>query len=152
LYLFLLVALVLAGGGAGILIFRKRKRANDKPSRSFVMAPERADAFLKKINFMFEVEKVYRQENISIQSLSEELAIPSYQLSWIINNKMNLTFFELVNKFRVEEVKNRLASPQDADKTILEIAFDAGFSTKTSFNRVFKRLARMTPSQYRKQL
>jgi AraC-like DNA-binding protein len=57
----------------------------------------------------------------------------------------------LVNTYRVEEVKKRLASLQDKDKTILNIAFDAGFNTKTSFNRVFKKFTRMTPSQYRKR-
>jgi AraC-like DNA-binding protein len=57
----------------------------------------------------------------------------------------------LVNSYRVEDVKKRLASYQEADKTILDIAFDAGFNTKTSFNRVFKKLTRMTPSQYRRR-
>ena len=91
------------------------------------------------------------KEDISLQSLSEELDVPAYQLSWVINRKMNLTFSELVNSYRVEEVKKRLASPQDTEKTILDIAFDAGFNTKTSFNRVFKKITGVTPSHYRRQ-
>jgi AraC-like DNA-binding protein len=151
LLLYLLPVLVLAGGVAGILLYKKRIQPGKISSRGIVIDPERADEIMKKVSYLFDVEKVYRKENINVQFLSEKLSIPSYQLSWVINKKMNETFSELVNSRRIEEVKKRLTSHQDADKTILEIAFDSGFNTKTSFNRVFKKLTNMTPSQYRKQ-
>jgi YesN/AraC family two-component response regulator len=146
---YLLLVLVLAGGVGGILLYKKRIQPRKISHRGIVIDPEKADEIMKKVAYLFDVEKVYRKENISVQFLSEKLSIPSYQLSWVINKKMNATFSELVNSFRVEEVKKRLTSHQDADKTILEIAFDSGFNTKTSFNRVFKKLTNMTPSQYR---
>jgi AraC-like DNA-binding protein len=147
--LYILMGLILTGGTAGFFIYKKRIKARAASSRGFSVDPEKAEEVMKKVVYLFDVEKAFRKEDISLQSLSRELSIPSYQLSWIINKKMNVTFSELVNSYRVEEVKKRLASPHDRDKSILDIAFDAGFNTKTSFNRVFKRLTRMTPSQYR---
>lgn len=149
--LYILAFLVLAGGISGLLLYRKRLMARKTSSKGFVIDPEKADEMMKRVTYSFEVQKIYRKEDISLQSLSEELSIPSHQLSWIINKKMNVTFSGLVNSYRVEEVKKRLASSQESGKTILDIAFDAGFNTKTSFNRVFKKLTRMTPSQYRKR-
>jgi len=151
LLLYFLTALALAGGISGFLIYRKRQKSKKTSSGGFVIDPDRADEIMKKVRYVFDVEKVYRNEDISLQSLSDELSIPSYQLSWIINKKMNITFSGLVNSYRVKEVKKRLTSSQDVDKSILDIAFDAGFNTKTSFNRVFKKLTGMTPSQYRQR-
>jgi AraC-like DNA-binding protein len=149
--LYFLIILVLATGTTGFLLYRKRAMTGKTSSGGFVIDPDKADETMKKVTYLFDVEKAYRKEDISVQSLSEKLSIPSYQLSWIINKKMNVSFSRLVNSYRVEEVKKRLASSQDMDKTILDIAFDAGFNTKTSFNRVFKKLTRMTPSQYRRR-
>jgi len=149
--LYILAFLVLAGGISGLLLYRKRIKAGKRSSEGFVIDPDKADEIMKRVTYLFEVEKIFRYEDISLQSLSEELSIPSYQLSWIINKKMNVTFSGLVNSYRVTEVKKKLTSAQDKEKTILDIAFDAGFNTKTSFNRVFKKLTGMTPSQYRQQ-
>jgi len=146
---YILTVLLLAGGTLGFLVYRRRVKTREVPSRGLSIDPDKADEVMKKVVYLFDVEKVFRKEDISLQSLSRELSIPSYQLSWIINKKMNVTFSELVNSYRVEEVKKRLASPYDRDRSILDIAFEAGFNTKTSFNRVFKKFTRMTPSQYR---
>lgn len=149
--LYILAFLVLVGGISGLLLYRKRLKAGKRSSEGFVIDLDKADEIMKRVTYLFEVEKIFRNEDISLQSLSEELSIPSYQLSWIINKKMNVTFSGLVNSYRVTEVKKKLTSAQDKEKTILDIAFDAGFNTKTSFNRVFKKLTGMTPSQYRRR-
>lgn len=151
LYLYILAALIPAGGTTGFILYRKRLKTRGISLRGFVIDAAKSDEIMKKITYLFDVQKIFRKEGISLQSLSEELSIPSYQLSWIINRKMNVTFSELVNSYRVEEVKKGLASPQDTEKTILDIALDAGFNTKTSFNRVFKKITGVTPSNYRRQ-
>ena len=151
LLFYLLAVLVLLVGITGFLLHRKKQNSGKTSSGGLVIDPDKSDEIMKRVAYLFEVEKIYRKEEISLQTLAEELSIPSYQLSWIINKKMNVTFSGLVNSYRVEEVKKRLASPHDSGETILNIAFDAGFNTKTSFNRVFKKLTRMTPSQYRQR-
>lgn len=149
--LYFLAVLVVTGATGAFLFYKKKSKAKKSSSGGFVIDADKADEIIKKVTYLFDVEKVFRKEDISLRSLSEELSIPSHQLSWIINKKMNITFSGLLNSYRVEDVKKRLSSSEDADKNILDIAFDAGFNTKTSFNRVFKKLTRMTPSQYRQR-
>jgi LPXTG-motif cell wall-anchored protein len=135
---------------AAFLLTRRRRKAGETPPKGFSVDPDKAEETRKRVSYLFDVEKVYRNEDLSLQSLAKEMSIPAHQLSWVINKEMKVTFSELVNSRRVEEVKRRLAAAEDADKTLLDIAFDAGFKTKTSFNRVFKKLAGATPSEYRK--
>jgi AraC-like DNA-binding protein len=149
-YLACLLVLILGGGAVGFYVYRKRSGKGGSPRKPLI-DPETADEVVKKIAYLFDVEKIYSNEGISIGSLSEELSIPPHQLSWVLNEKMDTTFSNLVNSYRVEEVKKRLTAQRETEKTILEIAYEAGFATKTSFNRVFKKYTQMTPSQYRKR-
>ncbi len=151
LFLYFLTFFIFAGGTLGFILYRKRLKAEKTSSDGFVIDPAKAEEIMKRVTYLFDVEKIFRKEDISLQSLSEELTVPAYQLSWVINKKMNITFSGLVNSYRIEEVKKRLASAQDKDKNILDIAFDSGFNTKTSFNRVFKKMTGITPSQYRRR-
>ncbi len=99
---------------------------------------------------MFQVEKVHRNDRISLDSLSERLGLQPYQLSGIINSRMGRSFSELVADYRVDEVKKRLLDPEEK-ANILNIAYDAGFGTKASFNRVFKERTGLTPSEFRRK-
>jgi len=95
------------------------------------------------------MEKIYQDQTLTLNTLAERLAVPSYQLSWVINTKIGKTFSDLLNHHRIEEVKKRLTDSKDNEKTILEIAFDAGFNTKSSFNKTFEALTGKTPRDYR---
>ncbi len=143
--------LAAAGGTAGFLLFKKASKAPARTSKEFTLDPEKAEEIRKKLVYLFEVEKIFKSDDLTLRSLAENLSIPPHQLSWVLNKRMNVTFSGLLNSCRIEEVKKRLGSSADAEKTILEIAFDAGFGTKTSFNRTFFRLTGKTPSQYRKE-
>jgi AraC-like DNA-binding protein len=127
-----------------------------KPSRTSnlknLLDPESSAEIQKRLIFLLDVEKIFRDENLTLLSLAEKLAITPHQLSWIINDKMNQSFSTLVNQYRVEDVKKRLADGAKNDSTILQMALDSGFSTKTAFNRAFKKFTGLTPSQYRKSI
>jgi AraC-like DNA-binding protein len=71
-------------------------------------------------------------------------------LSQAINERTGQNFYDFVNFYRVETVKERLKDPEKRDMNVLHIAFDAGFNTKATFNAVFKKSTGLTPSQYRK--
>ena len=135
---------------AFVLVYsiKKRARARQK-DKKYSLPEDLVDEIKKRLFYVFEVEKIYRNDILSLNILAERLAIPSHQLSWIINNRIGKTFSDLLNHYRIEEVKKRLAGSQDRDKTILEIAFGAGFNTKSSFNKTFKTLTGKTPRDYR---
>jgi AraC-like DNA-binding protein len=135
---------------AFVLIYSVKKRAKARQlDKKYSLSKDRVDEIKKSLFFVFEVEKIYRNDILSLNVLAERLGIPSHQLSWIINNKVGKTFSDFLNHYRIEEVKKRLVSYQDRDKTILEIAFSAGFNTKSSFNKTFKMLTGKTPRDYR---
>jgi AraC-like DNA-binding protein len=111
-----------------------------------------AKKYVSKIRSFMSNEKPYLDANLSLPGLAEKLNIPSHHLSRVINEQFNVNFFDFVNQYRVDEVKSRMDNPEFENLTILGIAFDCGFNTKSAFNRVFKKLTGFTPSEYKKQL
>ena len=135
---------------AFIFIRQAKKRIKIRQiDKKYPLPEDRVEEIRKSLDYLFGVEKIYRDESLSLHSLAEKLDIPSHQLSWIINNKIGRSFFEFLNHYRVEEVKKRLTDSRDNDRTILEIAYSSGFKTKSAFNKTFKMLTGKTPRDYR---
>jgi len=97
-----------------------------------------------------EQEKPYTDPDLKLQNLADHLGIPSYQLSQIINTELQQNFYDLVNSLRIAEAKYRLMDPAKQHITIITIAYDVGFNSKSTFNTAFKKYTKMTPSQFRK--
>jgi AraC-like DNA-binding protein len=140
----------LACGVVLTLAWRRRRRRAQSRAQKISLDPEAIENAAHRLNYMFQVEKIYRNDRISLDSLSERLGLQPYQLSAIINSRMGRSFTELVADYRVDEVKKRLSDP-DENANILNIAYDAGFGTKASFNRVFKERTGLTPSEFRRK-
>jgi len=97
-------------------------------------------------------KKPYLDPLLSIGKLSTICNIPQYKISKILNTQLNQSFYDFVNGYRVDDVKIRLANGEANDFSILGVAQEAGFNSKASFNRVFKKKEGMTPSEYLKTL
>jgi AraC-like DNA-binding protein len=111
------------------------------------------DEQLKKnlLDYMDE-KKPYCEPELTLTSLAKQLNMGRNQLSEIINASMGCNFYDFINRYRVEEVKTMLTHPSGKNFTILAIAFDAGFPSKSTFNTIFKKFTGLTPSEYRKGL
>ena len=96
-------------------------------------------------------EKPYLDADLSLPELANRLAIPSHHLSRVINEQFEANFFDFINQYRIEEVKVRIDNPEYQNLSLLGIAFECGFNTKSAFNRVFKKMTGFTPSEYRKK-
>jgi AraC-like DNA-binding protein len=94
--------------------------------------------------------KPFLDEQITLFKLATQLDMSSHHLSQLINDQCQQNFFDFINGYRIEEVKRRLKSLEFDDQSLLVIAFDAGFASKSSFNRLFKKSTGLTPSQFRK--
>jgi AraC-like DNA-binding protein len=110
------------------------------------------DEIITKINTLIQTEKLYREPELTLQSLAEKLHVPSYQVSLAINDGMKKKFYDLINGYRVEEAKRLLLSPNSRNYTILSVGFEAGFNSKTTFNTVFKKFTGFTPTVFRDQI
>lgn len=105
----------------------------------------------KQLLDLMEKEKPYLQMGLTLNELSSMMAVSPHHLSQVINEKLNQSFFDFVNGYRVGEAKRLLVSPQSSHLTILGIAMDAGFSSKSSFYTAFKKTAGVTPSAFKTQ-
>jgi len=113
---------------------------------------DRLSQLAVKITSVLEKDKIFLNPNLKAEQLARAIGIPSYQLSQVINIGLNTSFFDLLSLYRIEEVKRRLSDPSFAKETIINIAYDCGFNSKSSFNTAFKKYTKMTPSAYRSEI
>jgi len=104
--------------------------------------------YVNKIRKYMVIEKPYLDRELTIYNLSDQLKIPRHILSEVINEHMGMNFYNLVNEYRVNEVKERMSGEDMKHLTILAIAYDSGFNSKSSFNTIFKEKTGQTPSEY----
>ena len=94
--------------------------------------------------------KLYLNPDLSLSQLAADLNISVHYLSQVINEQFNLNFFDFVNGYRVEAFKEKIKDPEYRNYSLLGIAFECGFNSKSAFNRIFKQATGLTPSQYKK--
>ncbi|UPT68121.1 MAG: AraC family transcriptional regulator [Sphingobacteriales bacterium JAD_PAG50586_3] len=95
-------------------------------------------------------QKPYLDSELTLVKLAELFGTTTHKLSYIINSGFNLNFFNFINKYRIEEAKLLLLSSKMDQYSILGIAFEVGFNSKTAFNTTFKKLTNQTPSEFKK--
>ncbi|MGD2088809.1 MAG: two-component regulator propeller domain-containing protein [Candidatus Aminicenantes bacterium] len=148
LMLFMLVVLA----AAVYYIYKKRPFDRKEKYKTSALTPQYAEECIKKLKRLMENEKVYRDADLSLQSLAEKLSISSHVLSQVLNEKLNKNFPDFINWYRIEEARKILASPRGSQKKIAAVAFDVGFNTIVAFYNAFKKYTDMTPAQYKKQV
>ncbi|WP_299185574.1 helix-turn-helix transcriptional regulator [uncultured Aquimarina sp.] len=139
----------------GSLKIIKTKPQNKLPVTKYVKSglTESLSAELKeKLLYLLNEEKIYKQNNITLQGLSELMDTTRHNTSQIINEHFSLNFFELINKYRIEEAKELLKDEKHKNFNIIDIAYEVGFNNKVTFNKSFKKYNQITPSEYLKTL
>jgi AraC-like DNA-binding protein len=101
-----------------------------------------------RLQEVLESEKPYLNDSLTLADLAALISISDKKLSELLNKHVCISFYDLINNYRVETVKQKMCSPESRQFTLLAIAFDSGFKSKTSFNRVFKQKTGVSPSQY----
>jgi AraC-like DNA-binding protein len=92
----------------------------------------------------------YLEPSLTIQELAKQVSIPVRDLSVLINHHMNQHFFDFVNEFRIQKAMQILKDASKSKHTILEILYEVGFNSKSSFNTAFKKHTNQTPTEFRK--
>ncbi|HZY40215.1 MAG TPA: helix-turn-helix domain-containing protein [Mucilaginibacter sp.] len=101
-----------------------------------------------KLLQLFEDDKVFVDPQLKIAGLAKKVGVTSHHLSRVINDKLNKNFNELMNQYRINEFKARVNDQKYASYSILGIAYDVGYNSKSSFNEAFKKQNGLTPSEY----
>ena len=107
--------------------------------------------YLAKITAYVEREKPYQSSELTLAELAENVKIPAHYVSQIINEKLGVNFLDFINGYRMTAAKKMLVDSEWSHYTIISIAYEAGFNSKSTFYSVFKKHTGMTPSAYRKQ-
>ncbi len=125
--------------------------SKEQKYRKSGLTREKADDSLQIIKKAMEDEKMFTDSEITLSDFSRKVGIPSHHISEVINTRLNQNFFDFVNYYRIEKVKEDLLDASKSHLTILGIAMDAGFNSKSGFNAIFKRMTGQTPSEFRNQ-
>jgi len=94
-----------------------------------------------------ETQKPYLDSELNLIKLSELLSVSTHHLSYVINTGFEKNFFQYINEFRIDYAKKLLKGNQKL--SILGIAYESGFNSKTSFNTTFKKFTNQTPSEFK---
>jgi AraC-like DNA-binding protein len=120
---------------------------NDK-SYMFPYINEDYKLEMERIVDYFKTEKPYLKKDLNINQVSVALAIPSRELSFIINNHFGQRFNDFLNKYRIEYITKKINKEYLSNYTIEGIASEAGFASKSTFNLAFKKYHQCTPTEY----
>nr|WP_315193762.1 helix-turn-helix domain-containing protein [uncultured Flavobacterium sp.] len=124
----------------------------DKVKEPLAENEKKQDETLSKLQQFMMAEKPYLNPSLTIQDVSNTIQIPTRELSILINHQLDQHFYDFVNSYRIEHAKEILKDTTKSKLTILEILYEVGFNSKSSFNTAFKKHTGYTPTHYRKTL
>ncbi len=124
--------------------------SNSKKYERSGLMPEMADEYARKLLHCMETDQPFKNAELTLPELAAILSIPPNHLSQVINDKFGRNFFDFINSYRVKAAERALLDPSQRHLTILAIAYEAGFNSKSAFNAAFKKYTDMTPSQFKK--
>lgn len=124
---------------------------NNKKKYSYSnLTKEEAKQILNRLLQYIKSEKPFIDPNLTLKNLARKINIQQKYLSQIINEYMHQNFHDFINHYRIEFAAKMLR--EEKETSILDIAYDSGFNSKSSFNSEFKKNMNMTPSQYRNRV
>ncbi len=120
-------------------VLKVRKQLSDQEQAQLEKLAEQLQSIMKE-------EKLYKDAELTLAALSDRLEIKSYLLTKTLNEILHRTFTDYVNEYRVKEIERLIKDPSNDKYTLLSLAYDAGFNSKSSFNRAVKKHLGIAPS------
>lgn len=127
----------------------KKKNESKRKYKNSNLTEEQKEEYVKHIFTFMAEERPFINPELTVQDLSKQLNISRHHLTELLNNDIGKNFFTFINEYRVEEVKRRLLDARFEHLTIVAIAFESGFNSKSTFNSIFKQNTGNTPSQWK---
>jgi len=121
-----------------------------KYAGSALTEPERKK-ILDQLGTHMETKKPYLEAELSLEQLAGQLSVRPKLLSQLINESLHQNFFDFINRYRIEEAKRLFTNPKDKKMTVLEVLYEVGFNSKSSFNTLFKKHTGLTPTEFKKR-
>ncbi|WP_211061586.1 helix-turn-helix domain-containing protein [Aquimarina sp. MMG015] len=128
---------------------------NIKKTKNEKISPSKKEAFeiLKnKLEVLLQTDQTYLDQDLTLGKLAQKTFTTDKILSTMLNQHMNTTFYDLINKYRVQAVKEKILLEQYQNYNLFGIACECGFKSRTSFNRIFKKETGLSPSDYKRSM
>jgi len=110
-----------------------------------LLSKNEIENYLEKLDVLMNVEELYMDPSISLRHLAKKLELHPNKLSWLLNEQIGKNFNEYINTFRLITFQEKALNPNNNHLTLLALAYDSGFNSKTVFNAFFKKMEGMTP-------
>lgn len=124
----------------------------DNNGKSFkIEYDDQTEARIQKVQSHMEESNAYLDASLSLEALAAQMGLPAKELSLVINHNLGLHFFDFVNEYRINHAKEILSDDARKELTVLEILYEVGFNSKSSFNTEFKKRTGLTPTEYRRK-
>ena len=135
----------------GALPFNEEKEEDATPQYSTsTLSDEQLENYAASLLRAMEQDRLFLDSELKADALAKHLSIGKHHISQVLSLRFGKNFYQFVNAYRIEEFKKRLTASPDSE--ILELAFECGFKTKSSFNNYFKSFEGSTPTQFRNVL
>ncbi|SFD70675.1 helix-turn-helix domain-containing protein [Pseudoalteromonas denitrificans] len=130
-----------------LLDFAKFEKFDKEPRSTTEMVNDFDIVLEEQILHLLDEDKIYTDPDLSLQSLANKLGMKPYLISQVINQHMGVSFYEMVNRRRINYTCELMK--RHPNRPVLDIALQAGFNAKSTFNAAFKRYQAVTPTQYK---
>jgi AraC-like DNA-binding protein len=114
------------------------------------LTSEMQQAILTQLKSVLEGDKIFLQADLTLTDISRSVSASPRHVSQIINDHFNKNFFDLINSYRIQEAQRILKNARDPKLTVLEVMYQVGFNSKSSFNTQFKKKTGLTPSEFKR--
>jgi AraC-like DNA-binding protein len=136
---------------ANLTDLRKTKKSNESSYVKSGLLPDTMRTIHEQLIRSMQNDELYSDPELSLTELSERVNIPAHHITQSLNDYAGINYHDFVNGFRVEAFKKKIDSGEAEKFSLLGLAFDCGFNSKSSFNRIFKNFTGLAPSGYKRK-
>lgn len=128
----------------------KQPDGNGSSYRKSGLLSQDMEKLFSSLEMLMKSEKLYLESQLNLKDIAKKANVPQHHITQTLNSFAKQNFYEYVNSYRINEYIQRLKNGDADNFSLLGIAFDCGFNSKSSFNRIFKNITGFSPSEYKK--
>lgn len=129
----------------------KKEQPVASPPKKILKNQEEITQLKQKLHEVVVKQELYKEEAISLTKIAEKMAITDKKLSELLNKELDSSFYDYINTCKINAFKERVAKGDARHLKLISIAYESGFHSKATFNRIFKKYTGLTPSEYKKK-